>query len=144
MAGITIKELCEKHGLPALVVREVIERVVSGVLTNRMGFEIEARFDQSGKMLLRGYKVVRGQLDSFVLPPSTIRSGLIREIMWRITESLVAKKALNDHKFYSSLGRTIVRGMIVRIMAGDLIVELKGIGGGETLLAVCDKAAQTP
>ncbi len=63
MQKLNIDELSDKYNLSHETVKEEIETVISGVLTKRFGFEVEAYFHgKPGSFEICGYREMKGDI----------------------------------------------------------------------------------
>lgn len=143
---LNIHELSEKYQLHEWIVEEEIEKAVSEILTKRMGFEIEALFNNRDNSLeLWGFILCNGDLEVRKMVPGNLRKSLMHEIKYGIVYALMKRSVLEDYEQIKDRVKSVTYGSIIRIQpCGTLHVDIPGVHGRDSVLAVCDPASQTP
>jgi hypothetical protein len=139
----TFKELGEKYEVPLVDVEDEVERVFSEVLSEKLRADIQV-FLQNG-----AFRIYRFDSEGiFEVDPTKIPKSAILEAKERLEYKL---NCLSTYKIYldaKKLTRTIVVGVIRRIINRDLYVEFKNekavFKKSQYLIGVCPYKHQTP
>jgi len=139
-----IDELSYKYRLSEQAVKEETEKALSVVLTKRLGFEVEAVFN--GNFELWGYKERYGDIRTMQIMPEKIKKGLMREIKYSIANALLIRSVMEDYELNKHKIKTVVYGTIIKQKTddGSVYVYIQDIEGRNDVVAVMDRASQTP
>lgn len=138
---LNVEELQKKYGLSFDEIRDEIERVISDVLTLRLGFEVEAVFNERHDVI----DIYKYSSDISSIQFESIKKSLIRDIKYSIVNRLLLKSVLKDYEVLKGLIQTIVYGTVKKGCGlGSLYISIQNIDGKENVVGVCGIESQTP
>ncbi len=129
--------LGQKYNLPVSVVEEEIEALLSCMLTEHCGFEVEAVISPEG-LKIYGYVERGGELKVKSLD---LKQYSLRRFPESLSVALAQRSVLSRYEALKYVSQSVLEGQVVQEQEnGDLVVEIQDPG----LFGLCARRQQPP